>query len=90
MPVRSASFDDSNLVSYAGLVPVLALASRTGLSGLADRHLSMPGGAGHAAGSKVTALVAGMVAGADSIADMDVLRSASLSLRLNSAGHAPS
>lgn len=73
-PVRSASFDDPNLVSYAGLVPVLALASRTGLSGLVDRHLSVPGGAGHAAGSKVTALVAGMVAGADSIADMDVLR----------------
>lgn len=34
----------------------------------------MPGGAGHDTGSTVTALVAGMVAGADSIADMDVLR----------------
>ena len=34
----------------------------------------MPGGAGVAAGAKVSSLVAGMVAGADSIADMDLLR----------------
>lgn len=34
----------------------------------------MPGGAGCAAGLKVSALVAGMVAGADSIDDMDPLR----------------
>jgi hypothetical protein len=30
-----ASFDDPNLVSRAGLVPVLALAERAGLPGLA-------------------------------------------------------
>ena len=67
-------FDDPNLVSCAGLVPAVALAGRAGLNDLADAHLSVPGGAGVAAGAKVSALVAGMVAGADSIADMDVLR----------------
>ena len=53
---------------------MVVLAGRAGLGGLADRHLSVPGGAGVAAGAKVTALVAGMVAGADSIADMGLLR----------------
>jgi hypothetical protein len=73
-PVRSVRFDDRNLVSVAGLVPALGLAERAGLEGLADRHLTVPGGAGAAAGAKVSSLVAGMVAGADSIADMDLLR----------------
>ena len=67
-------FDQPNLVSLGGLVPAVALAERAGLIGLADEHLSVPGGAGVAAGLKVSALVGGMVAGADSIADMDVLR----------------
>jgi hypothetical protein len=52
----------------------MALAERAGLTALADRQLSVAGGAGFAAGAKVTALVGGMVAGADSIADMAVLR----------------
>jgi hypothetical protein len=73
-PIRSARFDDPNLVSFGGLVPAVALAVRVGLEQLADRHVSVPGGAGVAAGAKVSALVAGMVAGADSIADMDLLR----------------
>jgi len=73
-PVRSAVFDEPSLVSRAGLVPAMALAERAGLVSLADRHLTVPGGPGHAAGLKVSALVAVMVAGADSIADMAVLR----------------
>ncbi len=72
--VRSARFDDPTLVGVAGLVPALALAQRAGLGELARRHVSVPGGPGAAAGAKVSALVAGMVAGADSIADMDLLR----------------
>jgi hypothetical protein len=55
-PVRSAVFDDRSLVSVAGLVPALALAQRAGLGELAGRHLSVPGGAGTAAGAKVSAL----------------------------------
>ena len=61
-------------MSCAGLVPVMALADRAGLTALAGAHLSVPGAAGVAAGAKVSTLVAGMVAGADSISDMDVLR----------------
>ena len=38
----SVAFDDPNLVSAAGLVPVLALADRAGLRRLADEHLSVP------------------------------------------------
>ena len=61
-------------MSCAGLVPVMALADRAELTALAGAHLSVPGAAGVAAGAKVSTLVAGMVAGADSVSDMDVLR----------------
>ncbi|MBG6240105.1 hypothetical protein IWX78_003100 [Mycetocola sp. CAN_C7] len=75
----SATFDESNLVSAAGLVPAIALAVRTGLGDLTDQRLSLPGYFGANAGLKVTALVAGMVAGADSIDDMAVLRHGGMS-----------
>ena len=70
----SVVFDEPNLVSAAGLVPVLALARAAGLQQLAQTHLSVPTDKGSNAGAKVTALVAGMVAGADSIDDMGLLR----------------
>lgn len=73
-PVAAVCFDDPNLVSCAGLVPVAALAQRCGLAGLADEHLSVPTDKGSNAGAKVSALVAGMIAGADSINDMGLLR----------------
>ena len=63
----SATFDDTNLVSAAGLVPAMRLAVSTGLGELASRWLTLPGYFGANAGLKVTALVAGMLAGADSI-----------------------
>ena len=66
----AAVFDEPNLVSAAGLVPVLALAERCGLPQLADRYLSVPTDKGAHAGAKVTSLVAGMIAGADSLDDM--------------------
>ncbi len=70
----SAVFDDPNLVGSAGLVPVMRLAARAGLADLADRLLSVPTDKGANAGVKVASLVAGMVAGADSIDDLAVLR----------------
>jgi hypothetical protein len=73
-PVASAVFDDPNLVSCAGLVPMVALTGQCGLAVLADEHLSVPTDKGANAGAKVTALVAGMIAGADSIDDMALLR----------------
>jgi len=67
-------FDDPNLVSCAGLVPVLALAERAGLHELLAEHLTLAGPGAANAPVKVTSLVAGMIVGADSIEDMDVLR----------------
>jgi hypothetical protein len=69
-----ASFDDPNLVSQAGLVPVMALAERAGLAALVREHVSVSGPCGASAGLKIGCLVAGMAAGADSIEDLDVLR----------------
>jgi len=73
-PPASAVFDDPNLVSAAGLIPVVRLAQDAGLTRLADQQLSVPGDKGAHAGRKVMSLVAGMVAGGDSIDDMALLR----------------
>src|SRR5829696_698015 len=73
-PAVSASFDHPNLVSAAGLVRLMALAREAGLRELADDRLSVPTDRGAHAGLKVSSLVAGMAAGADSIDDMALLR----------------
>lgn len=87
--VRRARFDDANLVSVGGLVPVLALADRVGLWSLADQQVTVPTDKGAHSGSKVAALVAGMVAGADSIEDMNLLRHGGMG-RLFTGVYAPS
>jgi hypothetical protein len=63
-------FDDPNLVSAAGLVPTLRLAESTGLHDLLD-GLTVPS---PSAAAKATSVVGGMLAGADSIDDLDLLR----------------
>jgi hypothetical protein len=74
-PARTtAVFDDPNLVSHGGLVPVAALAERCGLPDLLAEHVRPGGGCGANAHLKVGCLVAGMAAGADSIDDMGLLR----------------
>jgi hypothetical protein len=85
----SAVFDDPNLVSSAGLVPVISLARSAGLGELAQQHLSVPTDKGANAGLKVTSLVAGMVAGADSIDDMALLRHGGMG-RVFANAYAPS
>ena len=85
----SAVFDDPNLVSSAGLVPVMALADVAGLRDLTDQRLTVATDKGANAGLKVASLVAGMVAGADSIDDMAVLRHGGMG-RLFKAAYAPS
>lgn len=85
----AAVFDDPNLVSAAGLVPVLGLADRAGLRDLADEHLTVPTDKGANAGLKVASLVAGMVAGADSIDDMALLRHGGMA-RIFAKAYAPS
>ncbi|WP_297777174.1 IS1380 family transposase [Mycobacterium sp.] len=67
----SADFDDPNLVSVAGLVPVLRLGEQAGLHDLLGEHVRVPSPNPVA---KSTCVVAGMLAGADSIDDLDVLR----------------
>jgi hypothetical protein len=75
VPARTcAVFDDPNLVSHSGLVPVMALAEGAGLPELLAEHVRPGGECGVNAPLKVGCLVAGMAAGADSIDDMGLLR----------------
>jgi hypothetical protein len=72
-------FDDPNLIADAGLVPVVALAEQIGLPELVAKHVTITGAANSAGANpaaKVMSLLAGMVTGADSIADVDRLRHA--------------
>ena len=76
--IESAVFDERNLVSAGGLVPVLELAEQTGLSRLIGEHVDLPStrvasGAVNPTG-KLTTIIAGMMCGADSIDDANLLR----------------
>lgn len=88
-PVVSATFDEPNLVSAAGLVPLMALARQAGLRELADERLSVPTDKGANAGLKLSSLVAGMAAGADSIEDMALLRHGGMG-KIFTGAYAPS
>jgi len=73
------AFDDPNLIGDAGLVPVVALAEQIGVPELVGEHVTITDAANSAGANpaaKVMSLLAGMVAGADSIEDMDRLRHA--------------
>ena len=85
----TAEFDDPNLVSCSGLAPVLRLAERAGLQDLVAEHVRIDKPGGVNARLKVPALVAGMVAGADSIDDMALLRHGAMG-RLFTGVRAPS
>jgi Transposase DDE domain group 1 len=74
----SARFDEDNLVSYAGLVPVLGLAEQTRLPEIIAEKVSIKqprikSGSANPV-PKLLSVIAGMCAGADSIDDLDVLR----------------
>ena len=66
------SFDETNLVSNAGLLPAAILAQRIDLAGLIDSRLRL---AKHAAnsGSKALSVIGSMLVGGDSIDDVAVL-----------------
>jgi hypothetical protein len=85
----SVRFDEANLVSCAGLVPLLRLTETIGLAELiTDRvDLGIPAGANTA--DKALSVVAGMAAGADSIDDLDLIRHGGTS-RLFTGIRAPS
>ena len=74
----SARFDEDNLVSDAGLVPLLGLAEQTGLAEIIAGKVSITtprikSGSANPA-PKLLTVIAGMCAGADSIDDLDMLR----------------
>lgn len=81
-PVHSTDigFDEPNLTADAGLVPLLALAQRAGVHDVLTERLTVAGGRGPGAdgAAKVTSIVVGMAAGADSIEDLDLLRHGAL------------
>lgn len=79
------AFDDPNLVSSAGLVPALRLAEAAGLYDLLD-GLTVPS---PNATAKTACVVGGMLAGADSIDDLDLLRHGGMT-RLFGGVRAPS
>lgn len=71
------SFDEPNLISSAGLAPVVRLAQSAGLKKLADQLVTVAktgGDKGANPGAKIMSVVAGMAAGADSIYGLDLLR----------------
>ena len=73
-PVVRATFDDPNPVSCAGLVPVMRLAQQVGLHDAVTDRVRLPTDKGANPAGKVATIVAGMLAGADSIDDLDIAR----------------
>lgn len=71
----SASFTEPGLIASAGLIPLVRLAERCELTTLIRRHVDLGTTTGANPAGKAMSLVAGMCAGADSIDDMDMLRS---------------
>jgi Transposase DDE domain group 1 len=61
-------------VACAGLEPLLRLAERCDLAGIVAGRVRIPTDKGCNASGKVTAIVAGMLTGADCIDDLDVIR----------------
>ena len=69
------AFDDERLVSHVGLMLPASLAGRLGIEALVGETVDLSGREGAVApGRKVMTLVSGMLAGADCIDDMNVLR----------------
>jgi len=85
-------FDEPRLVSDAGLLLTATLADRLGIEELVNESVWLGYRAPGAAlpGRKVMSLVSGMLAGADSIDDMNVLRAGSTQLILGHRVMAPS
>ena len=85
-------FDEERLISDAGLLVTATLADRLGVEELVNESVWLDSRAPGAAlpGRKVMSLVHGMLAGADSIDDMNVLRAGSTGLILGHRVMAPS
>src|SRR4051812_14800400 len=89
----SARFDEDNLVSDAGLVPLLGLAEQTRLPQILAEKVSITtsrvkSGAANPT-PKLLTVIAGMCTGADSIDDLDVLRAGGMPILFDGV-YAPS
>jgi hypothetical protein len=89
----SARFDEDNLVSHAGLVPLLGLAEQTGLPQILAEKVSIKtarikSGAANPV-PKLVGVLAGMCTGADSIDDLDMLRAGGIPILFDDV-YAPS
>jgi hypothetical protein len=86
------AFNEERLISDAGLLMTATLAQRLGIEELVNESVWLDPRAPGAAlpGRKVMSLVHGMLAGADSIDDMNVLRAGSTGLVLGHRVMAPS
>jgi hypothetical protein len=89
----SARFDEDNLVSDAGLVPLLGLAEQTRLPQIIAEKVSIKtprvkSGAANPV-PKLLGVIAGMCTGADSIEDLDVLRAGGMPILFDGV-YAPS
>jgi hypothetical protein len=86
-------FDEENLVSCAGLVPVMAVAEQAGLFDLVGDTVRITNppiaSTGVNPAGKISSIVAGMAAGADSIDDLDMIRHGGMA-RLFGGVYAPS
>src|SRR5665811_1457720 len=71
----SVTFDEDRLIPNAGLVAPALLVQRLGIAGLVDARVKLAAGPGAAfCGAKAVTVVGAMLAGGDSIDDVDVLR----------------
>ena len=89
----SARFDEDNLVSHAGLVPLLGLAEQTGLPNIIAGKVSITTPRIKSGWvdptPKLLGVIAGMCAGADSIDDLDMLRAGGMPILFDGV-YAPS
>lgn len=84
-------FDDDHQVANAGLILPATLAQHLGIKELADEVIKLGPGPGAALpGRKVMTVLHGILAGADSIDDLDVLRAGATQKVLGHAVMAPS
>jgi hypothetical protein len=69
----TTTFDESNLVPNAGLLPAAVLAQRIDVAGLVDERLTLAAH-GASSGTKALTVIGSMLAGGDSIDDVTVMR----------------
>lgn len=85
----SVIFDDERLVGHAGLLLASTLGERLGLGALFAEHLSLEQHGAHVADNALS-VVHGLLAGADHIDDLDVLRAGGTTAVLGHRAVAPS